>query len=73
MTYRDVDPWAGLRERMVAEQILSRGVKDPAVLDAMRTVPRQLFVPESERARAYDDVPLSIGRDQTISPAQPLS
>ena len=52
---------------MVADQIVSRGVKDPAVLDAMRSVPRQLFVPENERARAYDDGPLSIGRGQTIS------
>ena len=52
---------------MVADQIVSRGVKDPAVLDAMRSVPRQLFVPEGQRARAYDDGPLSIGRGQTIS------
>ena len=52
---------------MVADQIFSRGVIDPAVLDAMRSVPRQLFVPENERARAYDDGPLSIGGGQTIS------
>jgi len=52
---------------MVNDQIVSRGVKDPAVLDAMRSVPRQLFVPERERARAHDDGPLSIGHDQTIS------
>jgi protein-L-isoaspartate(D-aspartate) O-methyltransferase len=52
---------------MVADQIVSRGVKGPAVLDAMRSVPRHLFVPEGERARAHNDGPLSIGRGQTIS------
>ena len=67
MTHRAVEPFAVLRQRMVADQIVSRGVKGPAVLDAMRSVPRQLFVPENERARAYDDGPLSIGGGQTIS------
>lgn len=52
---------------MVAGQIVSRGVEAPAVLRAMRSVPRHVFVPEGERARAYDDSPLSIGRGQTIS------
>jgi protein-L-isoaspartate(D-aspartate) O-methyltransferase len=58
------------RERMVATQIEARGVTDPAVLAAMRRVPRHRFVPESMRALAYDDSPLPIGDDQTIS--QPL-
>jgi protein-L-isoaspartate(D-aspartate) O-methyltransferase len=52
---------------MVLHQIVSRGVSDPAVLDAMRQVERHRFVPEAERTRAYDDGPLSIGRGQTIS------
>jgi protein-L-isoaspartate(D-aspartate) O-methyltransferase len=52
---------------MVDRQIVARGVTDAAVLRAMRTVERHLFVPEDERARAYDDGPLSIGRGQTIS------
>jgi protein-L-isoaspartate(D-aspartate) O-methyltransferase len=52
---------------MVAEQIVARGVTDPAVLNAMRSVKRHLFVPEFDQARAYDDGPLSIGRGQTIS------
>jgi protein-L-isoaspartate(D-aspartate) O-methyltransferase len=52
---------------MVADQIVSRGVTDPAVLDAMRSVPRHLFVPDEERHRSYDDGPVSIGRGQTIS------
>jgi protein-L-isoaspartate(D-aspartate) O-methyltransferase len=52
---------------MVADQIVARGVTDPVVLDAMRTVKRHLFVPEADRARAYEDGPLSIGFGQTIS------
>jgi protein-L-isoaspartate(D-aspartate) O-methyltransferase len=52
---------------MVADQIVARGVSDPIVLDVMRSIPRHLFVPEGERARAYDDGPLAIGRGQTIS------
>jgi protein-L-isoaspartate(D-aspartate) O-methyltransferase len=55
------------REAMVRGQIESRGVKDQAVLDAMRRVPRHRFVPEALRARAYEDGPLPIGEDQTIS------
>ena len=55
------------RERMVREQIESRGITDPAVLAAMRQVPRHEFVPDSWRDAAYDDHPLPIGHDQTIS------
>ncbi len=55
------------RLAMVENQIESRGVRDPAVLQAMRSVPRHLFVPAGERAYAYSDGPLSIGFDQTIS------
>ena len=58
---------AQARERMVAEQIASRGVKDPLTLAALRRVPRHHFVPEASRAQAYDDHPLPIGHDQTIS------
>lgn len=56
-----------LRARMVAEQVETRGIRDPAVLAAMRKVPRHRFVPESLRGQAYDDHPLPIGRGQTIS------
>ena len=59
-----------LRTAMVAQQIESRGVNDRQVLDAMRQVPRHLFVPDSLRASAYADRPLPIGHGQTIS--QPL-
>ena len=57
----------GARERMVVEQIANRGVKDPRVLEAMRRVPRELFVDAGLRERAYDDRPLPIGHGQTIS------
>jgi protein-L-isoaspartate(D-aspartate) O-methyltransferase len=63
----EVDVTDRAKERMIADQIIARGVKDPAVLAAMRSVPRERFVPEGERARSYDDGPLSIGRGQTIS------
>jgi len=55
------------RERMVETQIAARGVRDPWVLHAMRTVPREAFVPASMRESAYDDEPLPIGEGQTIS------
>lgn len=52
---------------MVAEQLERRGVRDEAVLAAMRTVPRHLFVPDDVREQAYEDRPLPIGEGQTIS------
>ena len=55
------------RERMVEEQLVRRGISDTRVLDAMRRVPRHLFVEEALRERAYGDHPLPIGEDQTIS------
>ena len=55
------------RYDMVAAQIAARGIKDDAVLRAMRRVPRHLFVPEGSRGSAYGDFPVSIGYGQTIS------
>jgi len=55
------------REKMVAEQLEARGITDARVLDAMRTVPRDRFIPAELRDHAYDDGPLPIGADQTIS------
>jgi len=52
---------------MVDEQIRARGVRDPRVLDAMRQVPRERFVPEDARHDAYGDHPVPIGFGQTIS------
>jgi protein-L-isoaspartate(D-aspartate) O-methyltransferase len=55
------------REAMVQEQIAGRGVKNAAVLAAMRRVPRHKFMPEAVRRFAYDDRPVPIGMGQTIS------
>jgi len=55
------------RNEMVDRQLIPRGIKSPAVLDAMRNVPRHLFVPENMQRGAYDDSPLPIGFGQTIS------
>jgi len=63
----EAEPREQERLHMVSTQIEARGVRDPRVLDAMRKVPRHRFMPESERARAYDDRPLPIGHRQTIS------
>ncbi len=63
---QEPDPVAA-RQRMVAEQIERRGVKSPAVLEAMRKVPRHLFMPPDAREYAYDDRAISIGHGQTIS------
>lgn len=62
-----VDKWTALREDMVRRQVEARGVADPGVLAAIRSVPRHLFVPEDVQDRAYDDSPQSIGNGQTIS------
>jgi len=59
--------WQMQREQMVSQQIEARGIKDPVVLESMRSVPRHLFVPESVRDGAYLDSPLPIGDSQTIS------
>ena len=55
------------RDEMVHQQIASRGITDPRVLAALRSVPRHLFVSEALRDQAYGDFPLPIGEQQTIS------
>lgn len=55
------------RERMVSEQLVTRGIRDPLVLEAMGKVPRHCFVPEESEQDAYEDHPVHIGLDQTIS------
>ena len=55
------------RMEMVARQIAARGVRDPRVLEAMRKIPRHIFVPGAYREAAYEDRPLPIGDGQTIS------
>ncbi|MDT8367248.1 MAG: protein-L-isoaspartate(D-aspartate) O-methyltransferase [bacterium] len=61
----DRQAWA--REKMVEKDIIPRGIKDEGVLDAMRKVPRHLFVEGHQRMSAYEDHPLPIGEGQTIS------
>lgn len=56
-----------LRERMIRDQLMARDITDLKVLEAMRRVPRHRFVPPNIQASAYDDGPLPIGNDQTIS------
>jgi protein-L-isoaspartate(D-aspartate) O-methyltransferase len=60
------DSYGGYRNRLV-EVLRQKGVRDLSVLRAVQMVPRHLFVPESVRHRAYDDVALPIGSGQTIS------
>lgn len=62
-----MDDFAALRERMIKEQLEARGLRDPAVLAAMRAVPREEFVPQQLRSLAYEDRPLPISEGQTIS------
>jgi protein-L-isoaspartate(D-aspartate) O-methyltransferase len=61
------DAYTSARHVMVRQQIEARGIKNPAVLDVMRRVPRHLFVPPDQREYAYEDRPLPIGLEQTIS------
>ena len=61
------EEFAAVRNRMVDTQIEVRGIADPRVLAAMRRVPRHRFVPQSLWDQAYNDYPLPIGEDQTIS------
>lgn len=56
------------RDRMVDEEIVGAGVKNPRVIEAMRTTPRHEFVPLAQRKQAYLDMALPIGEGQTISP-----
>jgi protein-L-isoaspartate(D-aspartate) O-methyltransferase len=64
---KENDELTHARERMVEDQIRSRGIKDARVLDAMGTIPRHVFVPTENKHLAYADAPLPIGHRQTIS------
>lgn len=59
--------WEVDRRRMVEEQLGSRDIRSERVISALLSVPRHLFVPEEQRARSYQDSPLPIGHQQTIS------
>jgi protein-L-isoaspartate(D-aspartate) O-methyltransferase len=62
-----MDDFAALRRRMVNTQLAARGIRDPDVLEAMNTVPREAFVPADQAPFAYADSALPIGQGQTIS------
>jgi protein-L-isoaspartate(D-aspartate) O-methyltransferase len=66
-THMKAQNWVQLRERMVTDQLRSRDIRSSNVLNAMREVPRHHFIPEAFQHLAYDDRPLPIGLDQTIS------
>ena len=61
------DDASAANEWMIREQLMPRGINDPRVLDAIRSVPRELFVPPHLRREAFDDGPLPLERGQTIS------
>src|SRR5215217_6013827 len=67
MTPRDSGTTSTDRARMVERQLRRRGIHDERVLAAMREVPRELFLPEDQRRRAYRDGAVRIGEGQTMS------
>jgi len=67
-TAEAADPTAAARNRMVQRHLVERGIKNPRVLDAFRTVPRHKFLPPKTRRQAYDDESIPIGEGQTITP-----
>ena len=67
MTANEPIDFAAQRATMVAEQLRGRGIRDTAVLRAMLTVPREIFVAPTYRPHAYEDGPLPIPHKQTIS------
>lgn len=67
MTLSDNDVLDILRQDMVTSQLRGRGIRDERVLHAMSRVPRHEFVDENDRDQAYEDHPLPIGQNQTIS------
>ncbi len=62
-----MDQYRTVRQRMVEEQIVRRGITDEGLVDALLQVPRHFFVDDAMRGRAYGDHPLPIGAGQTIS------
>ena len=65
---RPADTRVAAREKMVRQSLIERGIKDPAVVEAFRTVPRHLFLPPDTQRMAYDDESIPIGEGQTITP-----
>ena len=67
MIFGDTTRYLQARKKMIQEQIINRGVKDPKVLKAIEAIPRHRFVNEILEGSAHDDTPVPIGDDQTIS------
>lgn len=65
--FPQTDPFAQAREQMVTRDIIARGISDERTIEALRRVPRHLFVPKDLEHLAYEDTPLPIGYGQTIS------
>ena len=63
----DSDQWRPAREQLVDERLVPSGIRDSATLAAMRVVPRHQFVAPDQQHLAYEDIPLAIGQEQTIS------
>ncbi|HEV2699324.1 MAG TPA: hypothetical protein VGU90_15120, partial [Terriglobales bacterium] len=61
------DAYAAKRGQMVQVQLRERGIRDPRVLEAMMQIPRHEFVPEISKSVAYEDHPVPIAENQTIS------
>ncbi len=59
--------YCSLRDYMVESQIRARGIMSSSVLDALKKVPREKYIPKDKSAQAYEDHPLEIGQGQTIS------
>jgi protein-L-isoaspartate(D-aspartate) O-methyltransferase len=66
-SFNKPEDFAAARAQMVEHQLMARGIRDPAVFEAMRAVPRDAFVPSELRPFAYEDRPLPIANEQTIS------
>ncbi len=64
---RNKDQFVRARQAMIQRDLMTRGIRDARVLEAMGAIERELFVPEKLRSLAYEDRPLSIGEGQTIS------
>jgi protein-L-isoaspartate(D-aspartate) O-methyltransferase len=67
LNIQQTDRYVSQRDRMVKQQIISRGISDKLTIEAMKKVPRHMFVPRNMQDYAYDDSPLPIGYGQTIS------
>ncbi len=67
MMWMSVQKYQFLREKMVKEQILKRGIENEVILDVFEKIPRHRFVRPSDQHLAYNDYPLPIGEEQTIS------